>query len=67
MAQYQLFIRNWWRKDPSAPGGITPGPGRKTIVGYVDDEEAARARCKEYNDTHKPGKLSRKMEYTSNF
>lgn len=60
---YKLFIRNWWRK--SANGVMVPDPGaRKTTMGFVHTQEDAKARCKEYNESHDPGPLSRKMEYT---
>lgn len=62
---YQVFVRNWWKSD--GKGGLIPGPGRKTILGYVNSEQDARSACKEYNDTHEPGPLSRKAEYTSKY
>lgn len=60
---YRVFVRNWWRRN--AAGGLEPNPGaRKTIINYCDTESEARAYCKAYNDTHAPGPLSRKAEYT---
>ena len=57
---YNVFHRTWWRRTAS---GREPGAGRKTYmrrgVCYAD----ARAICKEYNDTHEPGFLSRKAEF----
>ncbi len=58
---YQVFIRNWYKCDGS------PGPGRKTVMGYAAKEETARAWCQQYNSTHEPGPLSRKAEYTSSW
>ena len=57
---YRTFIRTWWIKTPT---GRKPGPGRKTHVetGLTMDE--ARRMCRQYNDTHDPGPLSRKMEF----
>ena len=61
---YKVFTRTWWRRNPSWPGGREPGAGRKyTIVKNVQTEEEARQICKQYNDTHDPGFLSRKAEY----
>ena len=65
---YQVFTRNWWKYEyRNGKKEIVPGPGRKTILGYTNSEQDARTVCKEYNDTHKPGPLSRKAEYTSSY
>lgn len=64
---YQVFTRTWWIKNDSYPDGLEPGPGRKHVIGYVATQEEARAMCEEYNSTHKPGRLSKKAEYTSDF
>ena len=64
---YQVFVRNWWIRDSSAPDGRAPGPGRKTILRkHVETESQARQICQEYNESHDPGFLSRKAEYMSN-
>ncbi len=61
---YTVFIRNWWRKDSN--GTLVPNSGgRKTYFATANTQDEARAICKEYNDSHAPGKLSRKAEYTS--
>lgn len=62
-ALYNVFVRNWWRSNPSRPGGREPGAGPKRYLQRGVNYETARALCKEYNDTHKPGKLSRKAEF----
>ncbi len=63
---YRVFVRNWWRVNPSWPKGLEPCPGRKTVlVARVATEEEARRICQQYNATHKPGRLSRKAEYES--
>jgi len=58
---YNVFVRNWWRRG--SHGERVPGPGPKTYtrkhVTYAD----ARDLCKQYNDTHNPGFLSRKAEF----
>lgn len=60
---YDVFVRNWWRRD--AGGRIVPAPGaRKTSLARHVTYEDARAICEEYNSTHKPGPLSRKAEFT---
>ena len=64
---YKVFTRTWWKNNPAWPGGLEPGLGRKTTIARrVETEEEARAICKRYNDTHTPGRLSRKAEYDEN-
>ncbi len=64
MTQYRVFVRNWWKVNPSWPDGREPDPSaRKTTLEHVDTEDEARQLCREYNVTHKPGLLSRKAEY----
>ena len=61
---FKVFTRNWWKKNPSWPGGREPDAGaRKRTLGYVETEEEAIAMCREYNTTHSPGELSRKAEW----
>ncbi len=61
---YRVFVRNWWRSNPSWPDGREPGAGRKTTLRRnVKSEADARAICRQYNETHDPGHLSRKAEY----
>jgi hypothetical protein len=65
MGVYRTFIRNWWRENPSWPQGLEPDPtAHKTWRDRYGSEEEAIEACQEYNRTHKPGRLSRKMEYT---
>jgi len=63
---YYCFVRNWWKKNDKWPGGLEPDAGARktTIAKNIPTEEEARAICKRYNDSHKPGKLSRKAEYS---
>lgn len=67
---YRVFVRNWWRWEHSASPGSprikVPNPGARkyTLKNGVETEDEARCICKVYNDTHKPGPLSRKAEYT---
>lgn len=58
---FATFTRTWWRRGPT--GMREPGPGRKTYRGRRLTEDEARRMCQEWNATHKPGPLSRKMEY----
>jgi hypothetical protein len=61
--RYTVFTRTWWRHNPAWPNGLEPGAGKKTrIAKNVSLAEAMRI-AKTYNDTHKPGKLSRKAEF----
>jgi hypothetical protein len=62
---YRCFVRNWWKLNPSWPGGLEPDGGapKRTIAKNVKTEAEARRICQEYNATHKPGRLSRKAEY----
>jgi hypothetical protein len=62
-SHYRVFTRTWWTRNPSWPGGREPGAGRKFTLARVATEDEARARCREYNETHDPGFLSRKAEY----
>lgn len=65
---YEIRVRTWWKRNPDWPDGrepcATPWEKARPVLGLVDTEDEARAVCKEYNDTHKPGFLSRKAEYS---
>lgn len=61
---YYVFTRTWWRDNPSWPNGLEPHAGRRyTLRRNLRSIEEARQVCKQYNDTHKPGRLSRKAEF----
>jgi len=60
---YRVFTRTWWRENPEWPNGLEPQPGRKYTIRSVKTEEEARKICHEWNQNHKPGRLSRKAEY----
>ena len=60
---YNVFHRTWWKANKSYPGGREPGAGRKTYLRRGVTYDDARAICKQYNDTHEPGFLSRKAEF----
>lgn len=64
-ARYYVFTRTWWRSNSAWPGGREPGAGPRHKQGHPRNltiEEAQRY-CREWNATHKPGKLSRKAEF----
>lgn len=59
---YNVFHRTWWRNNPSWPDGLEPGIGKRTYLQRHVTFEDARTIAKQYNDTHEPGRLSRKAE-----
>lgn len=63
MAGYRIFTRTWWRDNPSWPNGLEPSPGRKYTIDTANSYEEAQEVCRKYNETHKPGRLSRKAEF----
>lgn len=61
---FRCFTRTWWRWSDTTPRKRVPGAGRKTTRHKnIRTEEEARRLCQEWNTTHEPGLLSRKMEY----
>ena len=62
---YRIFTRTWWKDNPDYPNGLEPHAGRQTNIGRAETEEEAIAICQEHNRTHKPGRLSRKAEFSS--
>lgn len=61
---YRVFVRDWWKENPSWPNGLEPNPGaRKRTIGWARTEEEAQVLCQDYNRRHAPGRLSRKAEY----
>ena len=65
---YEIRVRNWWKDNPSWPDGLepcaTPWDKAWKLCDGIQTEEEARAICQEYNATHKPGRYSRKAEYS---
>lgn len=61
--RYNVFTRTWWEKDETAFGGLSPKLGRKTFLEKSVTKEEAISICKEYNESHEPGILSRKAEF----
>lgn len=62
-AEFDVFHRTWWKESPGWPNGLEPCAGEKTYLAYGVSEETARELCQEYNNSHEPGRLSRKAEY----
>lgn len=63
---YTVFVRNWWKRNPAWPNGLEPDPtARKTTIRRGLTYAEARQLCAEWNSTHRPGRLSRKAEFTS--
>lgn len=62
---YKVFVRNWWKPNPSWPNGLEPDTrARKhTLATNIATEAEAQAIAREYNQTHDAGRLSRKAEY----
>ena len=60
---YVVFTRTWWRENPAWPNGLEPQMGRKHRLGRAGSVAEAQEMCREYNDTHDPGRLSRKAEF----
>lgn len=60
---YQVFVRTWWKKNPSWPNGLEPSPGRKKHLCYAETIEEARKICQEHNASNKPGKYGSKAEF----
>lgn len=67
---YTVFVRNWYKEVTNGQGRKELVPnfnGRRTVVLTTRDEPVARAYCIKWNSENKPGKLSRKAEYTSDY
>jgi len=60
---YNVFVRDWWKPNPTWPGGKEPGPGPKTYIAKHVTYGDARHVASQYNKAHKPGFLSRKAEF----
>jgi len=63
---YECKVRTWWRENPEWPRGLEPYAtpwDQCRVRARFETEAEARAWCREYNRTHKPGRLSRKAEF----
>lgn len=63
--RFRCFTRTWWIDNPSWPNGLEPGAGPRHYAGHPRDLalSEAQAYCRQWNETHKPGRLSRKAEF----
>lgn len=61
---YRVFTRTWWKDNPAWPKGLEPCAGPKRTIGTAATEDEAREMCKEWNAKHKPGRYSRKAEFS---
>jgi|ETNvirome_6_1000_1030641.scaffolds.fasta_scaffold223361_1 hypothetical protein len=67
---YEIRVRNWWRENSEWPEGLEPWPTpweKAHLLAKCNTEEEALAICEEYNTTHKPGRLSRKAEFSDRY
>ena len=62
MNDYRVFTRTWWKENPDYPNGLEPHVGRKYTIGFANTYAEAVEMCKQWNDCHNPGRLSRKAE-----
>lgn len=60
---YRTFTRTWWRENAAWPNGLEPCPGPRHYHDEYETETEARNACREWNEEHPPGRLSRKMEF----
>lgn len=63
MSRYRVFVRDWWKENPTWPNGLEPCAGVKIPFGTVATEAAARQMCKAFAHSNPPGRYSRKAEY----
>lgn len=64
-ARYTVFTRTWWRVNKAWPRGLEPHAGRRHTLRRNLSLEEARTLCASWNTENKPGKLSRKAEFTA--
>lgn len=68
--RYTIFVRNWWKIVTDRYGTKRKEPdtnARRTVIGYANSIQEAQDICREYNQAHDPGPLSRKAEFTDDF
>lgn len=62
---FTVFTRTWWKENADWPDGLEPEAGPRTTIGYAKTEDEARTIAQDYNKNNKPGRLSRKAEFTN--
>jgi len=62
---YRVFNRTWWKVNASWPNGLEPcaGPRHYHRGQRFATIEEAREYCRQWNNCHKPGRLSNKCEF----
>ena len=60
---YYCFTRTWWINNPTWPNGLEPCAGQRHTVATNLTQQEALDFCRQWNATHKPGRLSRKCEF----
>ena len=60
---YDVFVRTWWKENPSWPNGLEPEAGKRRYIARHVTREDALELCQEYRATHDPGRLSKKAEF----
>jgi len=60
---FTIFTRTWWKENSDWPNGLEPHAGKRRKIATVFSEREAQRICREWNATHKPGRLSRKAEF----
>jgi len=61
LKRYDVFIRDWYTRDES--GKLLPIPSEKSYTAHDVTLAHARELCKDYNESHDAGELSRKAEF----
>jgi len=68
-ATYCVFTRTWWKEATSAgwPNNLKPQAGARSYRGHPDGLSYGEAQeyCQDWNDSHDPGRYSRKAEFES--
>jgi hypothetical protein len=68
-ATYCVFTRTWWKEATSAgwPNNLEPQAGTRSYRGHPKGLTYSEAReyCQDWNDSHDPGRYSRKAEFES--
>jgi len=71
MKKYRIFTRTFYKKNNNKDisgffiweNGVEPSMGNKKTITYAKTKEEARQKCLDYNNSHNPGKFSRKAEF----
>lgn len=63
--RYNVFHRTWWKEAESAgwPKNLEPCIGKKHYIKHNVNYSEAVKLCKDWNETHEPGRYSDKAEF----